>query len=165
MRDTSTTSRYSKAVADAFLRVDLEAIAELQSDGKIEDRLRDDILLAMRRAGWPIAKGGPHRFDLFIPGAWAFELKMGYAGDHINDLRGTRADLVKLHRDAVDMAKTLGVVVSWHEGVIYPGARRCVHGTDRDACIRHWADLMASLGGGDPIVTKRGEFVLFLVEV
>ena len=83
---------------------------------------------------------------------------MGYAGDHISDLRGTRADLVKLRCDAVGMAKTLGVVVSWHEGVDHPGARRCAHGNDRDACIPPLGRPHGVTRWGIP--PKRGEFVL-----
>lgn len=158
-------SPYTQAVGEAFLNVDLAAVAQLQSDGKVEDRLRDDLMLEMRRNGWPVTKGGPNRFDLYVEGAWVFELKMMYSGDHIYGMRGSRADVEKLRTKAAGMTKLLATIVSWHEGNIYPRSRRCEHGTDRAACIRHWSELITQISGKVPVAYQREDLVLFLVEL
>jgi hypothetical protein len=159
------THTFTAAVGAAFSRIDLSAVAVLQSYGKVEDRLRDDLLLELRRGGLPVTKGGPRRFDLYVPGEWAFELKMMYFGDHAFGLRGTRLDVAKLRGAADGMTQVLASVVSWHAGEIYPNARRCLHGSDRASCAHHWMDLLTEIAGEPPTMHAREDLTLFLAEI
>jgi hypothetical protein len=164
-RDNVAMTIYSDAVASAFMGLDLGPIAELQSDGKVEDRLRDDLLLLMRRAGLPIQKGGPNRFDLFVDGVWAFEMKMMYPGDHAREPRGVRQDVEKLRLAADGMARTIGMVVSWYAGTTYARVRTCRQCPDRETCVRRWTEVMQDITGAPASVYERDDLVLILADV